>query len=205
MNTPTTDRATSHYAVTLANQRRAADPTRSVWASANAGAGKTKVLIDRIARLLLAGARPEEILAVTYTKAAAAEMQTRLFATLGGWTVASDADLVAALGDLEPGVNADAERLKAARRLFARALEAPGGLQIQTIHSFCTAILQRFPLEAGLTPGFRVLDEIETGQLRAWALERAMHSAPEHLSILATRLDEEAMGQHLDSAWRTLT
>lgn len=184
-------------AETTAAQRMAADPGVSVWASANAGAGKTKVLIDRIARLLLAGAAPQKILAVTYTKAAAAEMQTRLFETLGKWTVASDDKLQADLLELEPDQRPDAVRLAKARRLFAAALEAPGGLQIQTIHGFCTAILQRFPLEAGLTPGFRVLDDRETAQLQVWALERAVLAAPDAFGVLQERLDGEALGKQL--------
>src|SRR5690606_37961089 len=82
-------------------QRRAADPTLSAFVTANAGSGKTKTLIDRVARLLLAGAAPETILCVTYTKAAAAEMQRRLFDLLGGWSVASDESLRADLAKLQ--------------------------------------------------------------------------------------------------------
>jgi ATP-dependent helicase/nuclease subunit A len=125
------------YDITVKAQAVAADPKISVWASANAGAGKTKVLIDRIARLLLEGAQPGRVLAVTYTKAAAAEMQTRLYDKLGEWTIAKDTDLRKALLKLDP--NLDLEKpgtLKRARALFAAALETPGGLKIQTIHAF---------------------------------------------------------------------
>ena len=140
-------------------QRLAADPGLSVFVTANAGSGKTKTLIDRVARLLLAGAEPETILCVTYTKAAAAEMQRRLFGLLGRWSVLDDDSLAAELAKLEGDGAYDAERLSAARALFARALETPGGLKIQTIHAFCEKLLRRFPLEAGVSPGFRVMDD----------------------------------------------
>ena len=94
--------------------------------------GKTKVLIDRIARILLQGAQPSKILAVTYTKAAAAEMTTRLFKTLGKWTIDSDADLEKALKKLDPELKINTSVLEKARALFANALETPGGLKVQT-------------------------------------------------------------------------
>ena len=139
-------------------QQEAADPTLSAFVTANAGSGKTKTLIDRVARLLLAGARPETILCVTYTKAAASEMQRRLYEVLGGWSVLDDAALAGALTRLE-GRRFDVTDLSKARSLFAQALETPGGLKIQTIHAFCEKLLRRFPLEAGISPGFRVMDD----------------------------------------------
>jgi len=157
-------------------QAEAANPDRSVWVMANAGSGKTGVLIDRVARLLLAGAAPERILCLTYTKAAAAEMQARLFGLLGQWAMAPDAALHAALVALE-GRAVPPDRLAEARRLFARALEAPGGLKIQTIHAFCDALLRRFPLEAGVSPRFEVLDERQAAQLVADTLETMAREA----------------------------
>ena len=139
-------------------QRIAADPSLSAFVTANAGSGKTKTLIDRVARLLLAGAAPETILCVTYTKAAASEMQRRLFDVLGEWSVLPDADLSEKLARLEDRPFARTE-LSTARSLFAKALETPGGLKIQTIHAFCEKLLRRFPLEAGVSPGFRVMDD----------------------------------------------
>jgi ATP-dependent helicase/nuclease subunit A len=137
-------------------QALAADPGVNAFVTANAGSGKTKTLIDRVARLLLAGVAPSAILCVTYTKAAAAEMQGRLFKLLGGWSVAPDERLIDELARLgaEPG-----QDLSEARRLFARALETPGGLKIQTIHAFCEQLLRRFPLEAGVSPSFEVMDD----------------------------------------------
>ncbi len=138
-------------------QALAADPTLNAFVTANAGSGKTKTLIDRVARLLLAGAPPSAILCVTYTKAAAAEMQARLFDLLGGWAVTADAKLSEAMARLLGPDNS--QELPEARRLFARALETPGGLKIQTIHAFCEQLLRRFPLEAAVSPGFTVMDD----------------------------------------------
>ena len=139
-------------------QVRAADPGQSTWLSANAGSGKTRVLIDRVARLLIDGTEPQKILCLTYTKAAASEMQNRLFDRLGRWAMLPEPDLRKALEKL--GVEGiDATTLARARRLFARAIETPGGLKIQTIHSFCAALLRRFPLEARVSPAFREMDD----------------------------------------------
>ncbi|WP_372708205.1 double-strand break repair helicase AddA [Brevundimonas sp.] len=142
------------------HQIAAADPRQSVFVTANAGSGKTSTLVDRVARLLLEEVQPGEILCVTYTKAAAAEMQARLFDRLGAWAVMDDRELARSLADLD-GRDAETlsgEELSKARRLFAKALETPGGLKIQTLHAFCEKLLRRFPIEAGVTPGFTVLE-----------------------------------------------
>ncbi len=147
------------------SQTRAAHPHYSVFVTANAGSGKTKVLVDRIARLLLEGSRPSSFLCITYTKAAAAEMQRRLFERLGGWCVADDEKLSAELKQL----GAPSSDLGRARALFAQALETPGGLKIQTIHAFCERLLARFPIEAGVPPGFEIADEARSAALLARA------------------------------------
>ncbi len=136
----------------------ASDPRRSAWVSAHAGSGKTYTLANRVTRLLLDGASPSRILCLTYTKSAAAEMQGRLFDQLGSWAMLPDDVLAEKVGEIGGRVR-DEEGLARARRLFALALETPGGLKIQTIHSFCQYLLARFPLEAGIAPGFRVLDD----------------------------------------------
>ena len=155
---------------------RAADPTVSAWVAANAGAGKTHTLASRVTRLLLGGAKPERILCLTYTKAAAAEMEGRLFEQLGRWAMASDKDLAEHIASIGAG-SFDAEGLRKARRLFALALETPGGLKIQTIHSFCQYLLARFPLEAGVPPSFRVLDDSTARELRDEARARVLDRA----------------------------
>jgi ATP-dependent helicase/nuclease subunit A len=147
-------------------QVQAARPDASTWLSANAGSGKTRVLTDRVARLLLQGVQPQHILCLTYTKAAASEMQNRLCRRLGNWAMKPDDQLYGEL--LELGVEGiiDADRLKDARTLFARAIETPGGLKIQTIHSFCASLLRRFPLEAGVTPLFQEMEDRAASLLR---------------------------------------
>lgn len=154
-----------------AAQRQAADPGLSAFVSANAGSGKTSTLVDRVARLLLRGVRPQAILCVTYTKAAAAEMQDRLFGKLGHWAVLPDAELKTELTALGEEKAADGD-LGRARTLFARALETPGGLKIQTLHAFCEALLRRFPLEAEVSPAFEVMDDVEAAQVSRLARER---------------------------------
>jgi ATP-dependent helicase/nuclease subunit A len=144
-----------------------------VFVAANAGSGKTSTLVKRVARLLLDGARPEAILCVTYTKAGAAEMQRRLFETLGEWAVAPDEKLELALAEIaETG-----RELSKARALFARALETPGGLKIQTIHAFCEKLLRRFPLEAGVSPGFVVLEDVAAAEVSTRARDRVAEMA----------------------------
>ena len=143
---------------TTAQQALASDPARSAWVSANAGSGKTHVLTQRVVRLLLAGARPASILCLTYTKAAASEMSNRVFERLAEWATLPDDDLATRIGEIE-GEAPDRPKLLQARQLFARALETPGGLKIQTIHAFCEALLHQFPLEANVAGHFSVLDD----------------------------------------------
>lgn len=159
-----------------AAQHAAARPDLSSWVTANAGSGKTSVLTNRVARVLLAGTPPARVLCLTYTKAAAAEMQNRLFQQLGKWAMLPDADLIKALAILGE-TNQDPTFLAQARRLFARALETPGGLKIQTIHAFCESLLRRFPLEAGLSPAFELLDDRTAQQLREQVLDAMAQSA----------------------------
>ncbi|MEQ9607733.1 MAG: UvrD-helicase domain-containing protein, partial [Kiloniellaceae bacterium] len=136
-------------------QRQAADPEATVWVSASAGSGKTKVLVDRVLSLLLRGSAPGKILCLTFTKAAAAEMANRLSGRLAGWVTADEAVLRASLEALTGGP-VDDDLLPRARALFARVLDTPGGIKIQTIHAFCQALLGRFPLEACVAPNARV-------------------------------------------------
>ena len=157
-------------------QAIASDPSTSAWVSANAGAGKTHVLKLRVLRLMLAGTAPERILCLTYTKAAAAEMAQRIFKDLSDWTTADDATLSITITKLlgQPPTNSD---VRAARQLFARAIETPGGLKIQTIHAFCERLLQRFPLEAGVAPAFSILDDETGSALRTEAINRTLSEA----------------------------
>ena len=139
-------------------QHKASDPVICAWVSASAGSGKTKVLTDRLLRLLLSKVEPEKILCLTFTKTAAAEMSNRLSAILQKWSVCSNEQLLSSLKKLL-GNDFKEETLTTARQLFARVLDVRGGLNIMTIHSFCQKLLKRFPLEANLSPAFEVIDD----------------------------------------------
>ncbi|HEY9215410.1 MAG TPA: double-strand break repair helicase AddA [Ancylobacter sp.] len=147
-------------------QSTASDPAISAWVSANAGSGKTHVLARRVIRLLMRGVAPGRILCLTYTKAAAANMANRVLEDLRKWVTLSDAELDIEIEKNDGGRSTPARRAHA-RRLFAAALETPGGLKIQTIHAFCGALLHSFPFEAGVPAGFRSLDEAPRLELLA--------------------------------------
>src|SRR5260221_1130837 len=151
-----------------ATQARASDPASSAFVSANAGSGKTHVLVQRVIRLLLNDVSPEKILCITFTKAAAANMAERVFTTLGHWVTLGDDALDAEIRDA--GIPHPSVKLsKKARELFARALETPGGLKVQTIHALCTRLLQQFPFEANVPARFAVLDDRDQNDM----MERA--------------------------------
>ena len=158
------------------DQKKASSPEASAWVSANAGSGKTHVLVDRVIRLMLEGADPSTILCLTYTKAAATEMANRLHERLGEWIGLDDQALSLRLASIGCD-RIDARIRDRARRLFTAALETPGGFKIQTIHAFCERILQLFPVEAGVAPGFEVLDQNQASflleQSRDFVLLRA--------------------------------
>lgn len=180
-----------------AEQAAASAPEAHVWLSASAGTGKTHVLTARVFRLLLNGVPPERILCLTFTKAGAAEMANRVHERLAAWVQMDDVDL---FKDLEAlGEPAGPEAREKARLLFARVLEATGGgLKIQTIHSFCQTLLGAFPLEAGLVPGFRPLDDRGQGELARSTLVELIVAAEEGgdtalldaLAALSLRLGE---------------
>ncbi len=181
----------------------ASDPSLSAWVAANAGAGKTYTLANRVARLLLADARPEKILCLTFTKAAAAEMQHRLFVQLGKWAMLPDDELAKNI----EAIGAEPNDLPKARRLFAQALETPGGLKVLTLHAFCQIVLARFPIEAGVSPGFEVLDDASARALIAEArqivLERAGDGEPrlhDAVARLATEAGEARLNDILQAA-----
>jgi ATP-dependent helicase/nuclease subunit A len=174
-----------------ARQRAAADPAASVWVSASAGSGKTKVLTDRVLSLLLEGTPPQHILCLTFTRAAAAEMANRVNGTLSSWATVDDGSLRAALEALT-GIAPDALRMTQARRLFARVLDVPGGLKVQTIHSFCESLLGRFPIEAGLAPHFEVIDERSAAEMIAAA----------HNNVLVRSARDPALRRALDAVTR---
>ncbi len=168
------------------SQRIAADPARSVWVAASAGSGKTKVLTDRVLRLLLRGVQPHRILCLTYTNAAAKEMRHRLQRTLAQWAVQSEERATHALREL--GEDPDAALLARARKLFATVLESEEGVRIQTLHAFCQSLLRRFPIEAGVAANLQLLDDRGRAALLKEARQRLFSSHgmqdPERLEAL---------------------
>ncbi len=157
-------------------QRLASDPGLSAWVNANAGSGKTHVLVDRVVRLMLKGTEPSRIMCLTFTKAAAAEMANRLFDRLSRWIALDDAKLAEVLESMG-APDADAALLERARQLFTRALETPGGLKIQTIHAFCERVLQLFPVEAGIVPHFTMLDDRQSREMLQQARNAVLAAA----------------------------
>ncbi len=154
-------------------QSVATDPTHTVWVSANAGSGKTYVLSRRVIRLLLEGNKPSDLLCLTFTKAAAAEMANRVFKTLGEWAMMADSKLEEAITELT-GYKPDKKRVSRARKLFAMALDTPGGLRIQTIHAFCESLLHQFPLEANIPGHFEMMDDLDQSLLLDEARRRVI-------------------------------
>lgn len=142
----------------LTLQQQASNPRTSVWVNASAGSGKTKVLTDRILRLLLEGTLPSQITCLTFTRTAAAEMRERLNKRLENWILFSEEELREDLFDLT-GMPPCTEQLKEARLLYGKVCDSQPELALQTFHSFCQSILQRFPIETSLSPNFSLADE----------------------------------------------
>ena len=170
-----------------AAQQRAANPAASAWVDANAGSGKTKVLADRVLALLLRDVPPERILCLTYTRAAAAEMRIRIERELAGWATAPDEELDMALVRLGAEVP-DGDGRDRARRLFARTVDAPVGLRIDTIHAFCQSLLGRFPIEAGVSPWFQLADEREALTRQANARDAVLERRGEEFDGAAAEI-----------------
>jgi ATP-dependent helicase/nuclease subunit A len=186
-----------------ANQALAADPEVHAALSASAGTGKTQVLTARVLRLLLRGARPESILCLTFTKAAAAEMANRIGARLAAWVRLKDSDLATDLDRL--GESNDPKTRTQARKLFARVLDCSGGLKIQTIHSFAQSLLAAFPAEAGIAPGFQPIEGRAEQELVRRTLAELMADAEaahddrliRDVQVLSRRLGETGAVEYL--------
>ncbi|KQU55627.1 DNA helicase UvrD [Sphingomonas sp. Leaf339] len=193
------------------DQAYASDPQAHVWLSASAGTGKTQVLSARVFRLLLKGVDPSAILCLTFTKAGAAEMAHRVNSRLAAWVRMSATELAADLHAL--GEDGDPDQRARARTLFAKVLDAPGGgLRVQTIHGFCQGLLAAFPVEAGLTPGFRPLETREEAGLAREALATMLSDAEregrdrvvETIGALSLRLGEGGAENFLHACARSL-
>jgi len=173
------------------SQQSVANPKISAWVDASAGSGKTKVLTDRVLRLMLAHQAPEKILCLTFTKAASAEMTNRVTSRLAGWSTAEDQTILEQLRAIGE-TDSSEKMIKRARTLFARVIDAPGGLKVQTVHSFCQSALERFPAEAGVPPGFHTLDERTANNLLREARDYTLRSimAGNQTTLIAQALDQ---------------
>jgi len=142
---------------TIELQQLASNPNNSAWVFASAGSGKTKILTDRVLRLLLDGVAPNKILCLTFTKVAAAEMQNRINAELAQWILLDDEKLTKKLHDLS-GNFPTAQNLKKARSLFIEILDGDSKIKAQTIHSLCQTLIKIFPFEAKVKANFEVIE-----------------------------------------------
>jgi ATP-dependent helicase/nuclease subunit A len=182
-------------------QLEASNPAGSAFVAANAGSGKTHVLAQRVIRLLLDGVDPARILCITFTKAAAANMANRVFDTLRRWTSLDDQsldDAIRSACDVAP----DAALRARARRLFAVALDTPGGLKVQTIHAFCTRLLHQFPFEANVAARFDVLEDAAQSQLLSQTSLEVLLEAGQHPHSALGRALAMAMGFAADRTFK---
>jgi ATP-dependent helicase/nuclease subunit A len=178
----------------------ASNPAVSAFVAASAGSGKTKLLTDRLLRLMLTGAAPDRIQCLTFTKAAAAEMSLRLQRTLGRWVTMSSVDLAGELARLR--IEPTDAACHAARGLFAKVLDLPGGMRIGTIHAFSQSLLRRFPLEAEISPHFQLVEDRDADDALTQAREDMLTSAgttamQDALRTLAGLSSAEAFGGHV--------
>src|SRR6059058_4211922 len=182
-------------------QIEASDPAASAWVAANAGSGKTHVLALRVIRLLLDRVDPAKILCITFTKAAAANMANRVFDELRRWTALDDIELDATIKQIS-GIEPDAARRTLARRLFAMAIETPGGLKVQTIHAFCTRLLHQFPFEANVAARFEVLDSVAEARLLEEVSVGVLLDAAAHPGSLLGRSFATALSHVADQTFK---
>ncbi len=171
---------------TIKLQQIASNPANSVFVSASAGSGKTKILTNRVLRLLLTEIDPSKILCLTFTKVAAAEMQNRIYNEVASWVSMTKENLQIKLFEIE-GIQPSEHKIKQARIIFAKLLEGDKGLKISTIHSFCQSLMRQFPIEAQLSPNFEVIDDKTGTQLLLQARNELLKNAVSD-SILADKI-----------------
>ncbi|MDR0319782.1 MAG: UvrD-helicase domain-containing protein [Rickettsiales bacterium] len=178
-------------------QTDAANPDKNVWVRANAGTGKTTVLIRRLLKLMLGGARMDSIMCLTYTNAAAAEIKERILKSLEEFATATDAELKEKLDATGGGEAATA------RALFYEYIENMDSLKIQTVHGFCQEILRRFPTEAGINPAWVLMSDGDNARMAGEAFEKfweegADPAARDALMHIADKVSETGMGEVQD-------
>jgi len=166
----------SNLQQTINLQQIASNPRNSAWVFASAGSGKTKILTDRVLRLLLDNVSPNKILCLTFTKVAAAEMQSRINNELAKWILCDNAELQKKLTALSGDFPTENE-LKRARILFVKILDEDSKIKVQTIHSFCQTLIKIFPFEAKVKPNFEVLESNQEKLLLKTAQKEVLKKA----------------------------
>ena len=161
---------------TVKLQQVASDPKNSAWVFASAGSGKTKILVDRVLRLLLSDVTPDKILCLTFTKNAALEMQDRINSELAKWILCDEEELVEKLKNLS-GKSPGQDVLKKARTLFNAVLDAEFKIKTQTIHAFCQTIIKIFPFEADVRPSFEVIESAKESLLLKQVQKKLLQDA----------------------------
>ncbi|WP_341821376.1 UvrD-helicase domain-containing protein [Wolbachia endosymbiont (group A) of Myopa testacea] len=176
-------------------RKNAINPNFSVWVNASAGTGKTKILIDRVLRLLLENKR--NILCLTFTNAAANEMENRVHSILSKWAICSESVLIADLEQLDffpmssqCSTRENKDYLTRARRLFSELENL--GLTIQTIHAFCYKLISNFPIEAGIAPNCTLS---ECKELHSIIFNKVLHNetVQDNINLIATEIDENKL------------
>ena len=158
-------------------QEFAAEPTRNVWVQANAGTGKTSVLVERLLRILFrANDSNGGILCLTYTNAAAGEMRDRILMALRRWAMATDQELRDMLIGVSKNKTPTDADIAHARSVFFKYIDMPELLKIKTIHGFCEEILRRFPIEAGVSPSWSLISDAPQRVLLHDALDKLINS-----------------------------
>ncbi len=169
-----------------AEQEIAAEPTENVWVQANAGTGKTTVLVERLLRILFRDDnKAGGILCLTYTNAAAGEMRNRILAALRGWAMATDDELRELLDGVAINKPATDSDIAHARKIFFKYIDNPDILKIKTIHGFCEEILRRFPTEAGISPSWSLISDAPQRVLLRTALDKMINSGKENSRVTA--------------------
>ena len=178
-------------------------PEFSAFVSASAGTGKTKILIDRLLNLLLANNKPGKILCLAFTKAAAAEILSRINQKLAEFATCTKEHLETELYSL--GFKELSEEIKyKARILFIELLDEAEPLNIQTIHSFCQQLLLKFPFESELGLNFSLLNENKTSLLITEAKDIFLNNislyekAEEAVSYLSWHIKEYSFNELLE-------
>ena len=187
-------------------QDSAANPAENVWVQANAGTGKTSVLIQRLLRILFRTDDSETngILCLTYTNAGAGEMRNRILSALRDWAMSSDEELRELLKDVSLNKPATNEDITHAREIFFKYIDNPEILKIKTIHGFCEEILHRFPIEAGISPSWSLISDAPQKVLLQNTFHKMINSPDKNEKIspafthIVGRISETYLGDLLD-------